>query len=76
MIRNGVASHVLLFSLKTCEVIATSADFGQYGWCYDRLSTMIRREGIMFGEHLDEILAKLYELGFHEDNDYWSAVMQ
>lgn len=50
---------------KVMEKIASSEEFGQYGWCYERLTTVIRHFG-MFGDHIDEIRTKLKDLGFEE----------
>lgn len=51
--------------VKNKEILAGSEEFGTYSWCFERLSTIIRYFG-MFGEHIDEIVKKLENLGFEE----------
>lgn len=50
---------------KVMEKMASSKEFGQYAWCYERLSTVLRHFG-MFGDHIDEIISKLDDLGFEQ----------
>jgi len=51
--------------VKNKEILASSGEFGTYAWCFTRLSTTIRYFG-MFGEHIDEIMQKLENLGFKD----------
>jgi hypothetical protein len=48
---------------KKVEAIASSEEFGKYGWSYERLSTVFRYFGF-YGEYVDEILEKLDHCGY------------
>lgn len=47
------------------EVVASSEEFGQYAWCFERLSTVFRYFGF-FAAHLDEIVENLEHYGFEQ----------
>lgn len=50
---------------RKIEVIASSEEFGQYAWCFERLSTVFRYFGF-FTEYLPDILMELDRHGFEQ----------